>query len=249
MIFQTNEINIYVLPHQAYLQKRYEELNNVKLRRSNITHRHEKYDWLVANIDRDIVGQKKGLEIKNVGWRTAHLWGEDGTDQAAEHYLPQPHHYMLVLDYDAYDLSAVIGGQELRTYAFERDKEMDQLIIEATHDFWHNHVLKETPPELDFTHKYVKDTLKRVYNCVTGEVVNLDDKAQAWATVMLDAAEKRSEYEKIEEGAKNHILSLVGNAGLGILPNGTGFTRKTVKRKAFSVESTEYIQLRHTKKL
>ena len=112
------------------------EREGAKLRKVNRTLRHPKHDFLIAHIDRDYVGIRKGLEIKNVSPRMAYLWGKDGQpDAVAEHYLPQPHHYMLVLDYDLFDVAAYFGGDDLRIYPMERDPEMDELIIDAAHDF------------------------------------------------------------------------------------------------------------------
>jgi len=244
-----NESVFWGVEYEEPIAREYMRRKDVKVRRKNQTARHPKYDWLVANIDRDIVGVRKGLEIKNIGWRLAHLWGESGTDQAAEYYIPQPHHYMLVMDYEAWDLAAVIGGQELRVYEFERDPEMDEIIIDATHDFWHNNVLADVPPEIDYNHKHTASLLKRIYKSVEGDPVELDESAARWAAVFLESKELASKYEKAAEVAKFHLQSLVGNHPAGILPDGSGFTRKIVKRSGFTVEPVEYVDFRYKKSL
>ena len=83
------------------------------MRRSNITHAHPVHDFLTANIDREVVGERRIVEIKNVGRHAAKQWGEPGTDEAPPWYLMQAHHYMLVLDYPAADIVAYFGGGDL----------------------------------------------------------------------------------------------------------------------------------------
>src|SRR6185369_4652312 len=41
----------------------------IKLRRCKTTLVHPKHDWLTVHIDRDVVGEDQGVELKNVGWR------------------------------------------------------------------------------------------------------------------------------------------------------------------------------------
>ena len=112
------------------------------MRKSNIMHRHPKYPWLIANIDRKIEGERAVLEIKTVSPYSAWAIGARRHGRGGRVYIGQPHAYMLVLDYERAELAALFGLDELRRYHFERDKEMDELIIQTTHDFWHNHVLK-----------------------------------------------------------------------------------------------------------
>lgn len=53
----------------------YTQQTGTKLRRSNQQHRHQKYDWLIANIDRKVEGERKVVEIKTVSGRLASRWG------------------------------------------------------------------------------------------------------------------------------------------------------------------------------
>ena len=226
------------------------EREGAKLRKINRTLRHPKHDFLIAHIDRDYVGVRKGLEIKNVSPRMAYLWGKDGTpDAVAEHYLPQPHHYMLVLDYPLFDVAAYFGGDDLRVYPMERDPEMDELIIDAAHDFWHNHVLAGVPPEPDFEHKSTLPMLRRMYPGTNGETViasELDETLLYWAKVAEDAAEKVSQYEMVAEQAKNHLLAAMGDAAVLKLDGQRAMVRKVIKKKAYEVAEMDYVSTRFT---
>jgi len=216
-----------------------------KLRRVNRTLRHPKYDFLIAHIDRDFVGIRKGLEIKNVSPRMAYLWGKDGQpDAVAEYYVPQPHHYMLVMDYPAFDVAAYFGGDDLRIYPMDRDPEMDELIIETAHDFWHNHVLAGIPPEPEFDHPTTLPLFKRLYPGTNGETIDADEMIIHWAKVAEEAARKASEYDKVAETAKNHLLAFMGDSAVLKLDSNKVFRRKIIQRKPYTVEASSYIDAR-----
>ncbi len=226
------------------------EREGAKLRKVNRTLRHPVHDFLIAHIDRDYVGIRKGLEIKNVSPRMAYLWGKDGQqDAVAEHYLPQPHHYMLVEDYPLFDVAAYFGGDDLRIYPMERDPEMDELIIDAAHDFWHNHVLAGVPPGPDFDHKSTLPMLRRLYPGTNGETViasELDETLLYWAKVAEDAAAKASQYEMVAEQAKNHLLEAMGDAAVLKLDGQRAMVRKVIKKKAYEVAEMDYVSARFT---
>ena len=216
-----------------------------KLRRVNRTLRHPKHDFLFAHIDRDFVGISKGLEIKNVSPRMAYLWGKDGQpDAVAEYYVPQPHHYMLVMDYPAFDVAAYFGGDDLRIYPMERDPEMDELIIETAHDFWHNHVLAGIPPEPEYDHPTTLPLFKRLYPGTNGEAIEADEMIIHWAKVAEEAARKASEYDKVAETAKNHLLAFMGDSAVLKLDANKVFRRKIIQRKPYTVEASSYIDAR-----
>ncbi len=220
----------------------YTHRTGLKLRNNNQTIRHPKYDWLFAHIDKKIEGIKKGVEIKNVGVHAASAWGKDGTDEVAEYYVPQVMHYMMIMDYQEWDVAAYFGGADLRVYTLERDKEFDELIIDATHDFWHNNVLARIPPEIDYEHKSTSDVLKRLYPGSDGTETDLTE-LYHWHLVKTEADKKAKEYELIADGAKNHLIAAMGNSAIGRI-DGTGcYQRSFVKRKGFTVEPTEYMKL------
>lgn len=231
------------------IAKLVEKKTGQKVRKSNVRHVHPQYPWLAANIDRKWEGEKRGLEIKTVTHRLAHLWGKEGTDQVAEYYLPQPHHYMLVLDYPVWDLAALIGIDDLRLYEIERDPEMDELIIDVSHDFWHENVLKGIPPEIDLDHPKASDLMKRLYRGIDGQVI-LDESAAHWLSVMNEAREIEKQYGVVADNARLHLQKLAGNAGKIFIPGVQGgFTRKEVKRKGYEVEPSSYIDFRFSKTL
>lgn len=225
----------------------YQQKTGRKVRKSHKHHTHKKFPFIMGNVDRLIVGERRGLEIKHVGYRMAPKWGTAGTDEVAEYYLPQVHHYLLVLDYPVWDVAAAIGGCELRTYEIERDKEWDEMIIDACNEFW-GYVERREPPPINAELPLALESIKRVYPGTNGETIYLDDQIQAWKDVMEDAKSRAKEYAAVADKAKAHIQAEMGEAAVAVLPDGTGFTRKMVKRIGYTVEPTDYIDFRFTKK-
>lgn len=65
-----------------------------KVRRVNRQLRAKDHPFMVANLDRDVVGQPRILECKTAGIHAKDEWGEQGTDEVPEYYLLQCTHYL-----------------------------------------------------------------------------------------------------------------------------------------------------------
>ncbi len=204
--------------------------------------RHQKYPFLIANPDRLIVGERKGVEIKTTGYRMRHLWGEDGSRDVPESYYLQIAHYMLVLDYEQWDLIVLIGGQEFREYTFYRDKEIDEMIIESASKFWHDNIEKRVPPPIDYSDKNVQALIRKKYNLVSDEIVTLGDEFIEITNTIEEAEEKIKNYAKIKKEKQSIVLEAMGNAGRAILPDNRCFQRSMVKRKGHTVKESSYVK-------
>jgi putative phage-type endonuclease len=227
---------------QRRLAKRMQ--NDIKLRRSNRTIVNPTYPWLTVHIDRDVVGRDLGVEIKNVGSRAAAFWGEQGTDDIPEYYLPQPHTYMLVMNYPAWIVSAYFGGGDLRLYDVPRDPEMDAIIIERTHDFWHYNVLKGEPPVVDFSHPGTLNALRRVYSGTSGEIVLASEQQLRWRLTMQELADKASELQGASNVLKAQLLDSMKDASVLRFDDGYDLVRKEVHRDGYTVEPATFVQTR-----
>lgn len=202
---------------------------------------HPNYPFLFANPDFLIEGQKKGLEIKTANARMDKDWGESGSNIIPPYYYSQIAHYMMVLDYDSWDLAVLIGGQDFRVYSFERDKEVDKLIIEKATEFWEENVLKRVPPPLgsDLGNKTL---LRKLFNKVNDEILYLDADVLAWKFKYKEAKEEERLANKKAQEAMNQMLIAMGNAGEAKLPDGSSFKRIIVKTKGYTVEPKEGIR-------
>jgi predicted phage-related endonuclease len=160
-----------------------------------------------------------------------------------DYYFLQAAHYMLVLDYQSWDVVACIGGQELRTYRFERDAEIDEIIIQGASDFWHNHVEKRVEPAKDYSSPGVQELIKKKFNLVSEEVINLPEEFAEVATQWFEAKEDIKHYDNLRKELEAKLLEAIGTAGKALLPNGGFLLRKRVERKAYQVPASSYTTL------
>lgn len=117
-----------------------------KVHRVNQPQIHPEHSFIMANLDRRVVGAKKVLECKTANQYTSGDWGESGTDVVPDAYLIQVTHCMAVMGWAEADLAVLIGGQDFRIYNFELDVELMEMMIEAEGSFWLRVINREPPP-------------------------------------------------------------------------------------------------------
>ncbi len=224
------------------------ERTGKKIRRDARTIISKHDPFMLCHIDRRVVGEDAGLEVKCRTWRQAAHYGPSDSDQVLESDIVQVQHAMAVTGWERFYLAVFLGVGDMRHYTIERDQAFidDLTTIEA--DFWAK-VENNTPPNLDYAHDAAATILDRVYPGTDGSVIDLPEQAVHWHDVLRDAAAKGKEYESVKRIARNHIKGLMGDAAIGYLPDGKGsYTRKLVKRSGHTVESTEYMDFRFRNK-
>lgn len=124
----------------------FEQETGLKVQKDNKTHFHKDYPFLLANIDRKIVGEKALLECKTTSVFNADEW--QGDDVPAS-YLMQVQHYLNVLDYDYAYIAVIVGNSRFICKKIERDEELITLYTNMAMDFWLRNVQKMEAPEID----------------------------------------------------------------------------------------------------
>ena len=130
------------------IARAYAERTGQKVQRRTQTLVHPRLPWMLANLDRVIVGDKRGpgvLEIKTAGRPDG--WGEPGTDEIPDYYMAQVAHYLAVTGYAWARLAVLIGGRDFRVYDIPRDEELIEALIEIERRFWEGHVERRVPPD------------------------------------------------------------------------------------------------------
>ena len=150
---------------EAYVAERFCEETGLKVRRSNNMYAHPDYPFMIADVDRLIVGKENGLiglECKTASPYSADKW-KDG--QIPAHYLAQCYHYMAVLGAKAWYIAVVIYGKEFKYIKIERDEEIINNLIQIEKQFWEQNVIARCMPEPDgseaandFINEYFKES-------------------------------------------------------------------------------------------
>lgn len=101
--------------------------------------------FMLANVDRKVLGENAGLEIKTAGVSQYRKWKDDEIPDA---YYCQCLHYMAVTGADYWYIAVLLGGNEAKWKRIERNEEDIKTLIEAEKEFW-NLVQTKTAPPVD----------------------------------------------------------------------------------------------------
>lgn len=258
-------VNKYKTPFQIYLEKTQEikevqesseaaywgtELEDMvardfakrtgkKVRRDTKHFASEKYPFMVANIDRRVVGEKAILECKTVNQFGAKEW--EGEEIPAS-YLVQVQHYIYVTGAEKAYIACLIGGQKFIWKEIKRDDELIEMIINAEKDFW-KLVEEKTPPALDGSsaaEKYLKERFKDVQE---GTKVALDSEHKEMIEEYLNLKEQIKELEQETKALENSLKLKIGDNEAGyidnFLVNWRGYSRTSIDSKKLKEEQPE----------
>lgn len=118
----------------------------IAVQRDNKTHYHKDYPFLLANIDRKIVGEKALLECKTTSAFNKQQWEDD---EIPASYILQVQHYLNVMDYDKAYIAVIIGNHDFVWKEIQRDQELIDMYTKEAIKFWNENVLKNVAPEID----------------------------------------------------------------------------------------------------
>jgi putative phage-type endonuclease len=195
--------------------KEFSRVTGKKVRKRNVMFRHPEHDFMIANIDRDVVGEKALLECKTTNAFNADAWEGDHIPPA---YICQLQHYMAVLGYEKAYIAVLIGGQKFVWKELKRDDEFIELMIEAEKEFWEEHVMKNIPPEIDGTNS-ASELLKKMYPQDNGETVMLEsDKAETLIEAIESIKSEIKEKNTLLKEYENKLKLMIGDAAVGVTP-------------------------------
>lgn len=127
-----NEILRQGRDFEDYVAKRFEEATGKKVRRNNFMMANSDYPFLIADIDREVVGENAILECK-----TTSPWNKDkwANDQIPINYELQCHHYMLVTGAERCYIACLIFSTDFIYRVIERDEEIIEMLKAREVDF------------------------------------------------------------------------------------------------------------------
>lgn len=131
---------------EDYVARRFMEATSKKVRRANAMFYDENNPFMLADVDRMVVGENAGLECKTASPFMADKW-KDGNIPMS--YQIQCYHYMSVCNADAWYIAVVIYSREFKFYRIERDQQVIDDLIQIEKDFWENNVQRKVMPDPD----------------------------------------------------------------------------------------------------
>lgn len=189
---------------EDYVARRFMEASGKKVRRANAMFYHEEYPFMIADVDRMIVGENAGLECKTASPFMADKW-KDG--QIPMHYQLQCYHYMAVCNAECWYIAVLIYGREFKFYRIDRDKELINNLIEIEKDFWENHVQKGIMPDPDGS-KIADSVIAEYYRQSVPQSVPLtgfDEKLRRRQELLAVIDRMDTEKKQIEQELKLYL--------------------------------------------
>ena len=190
---------------EDYVARRFMEATGLKVRRSHQMYRSEEHPFMLANVDRLIVGQEAGLECKTASVYNADKW-KNG--QIPPHYLVQCLHYMAVTGKRTWYIAVVILGNDFQYHKIDWNEEVIQKLVAVEQVFWMQHVLPGIMPEPDGSKISDKVLAKYYHTADKGSEIRLvgfDEKLRRREELIGQIDTLKQEKTQIEQEIKLYL--------------------------------------------
>lgn len=187
---------------ENYVAQRFTEATGLKVRRSNYMYRNTEYPFMIADVDRLVVGEDAGLECKTASAYQADKW-KDG--DIPLHYMLQCYHYMAVTGKRTWYIAAVILGKEFVYHRLEWDNELIESLIHAEKRFWEDYIIPQKMPNPDGS-KICNEVLNQYFHSAKDKsvvkLVGFDEKLDRRAEIIKQVDSLQQELTYIEQEIK-----------------------------------------------
>ena len=200
---------------EDYVAKRFCEETDKKVRRVNHILQHREHEWMLANVDRMVVGENAGLECK-----TTSVYNRSDFEggEVPRLYQWQCQHYMAVTGCERWYLAVLVLSKAFHVFQIDRDDALIERLTEAERAFWHDHVLKKVPPYATAAEGDT-EALNAVYAESMDEMAYLGDASlNALEMLKLYKADKKKIEDEIA-GLEGVIKANLGAAERAEAPN------------------------------
>lgn len=167
----------------------------------------EEVPYLMANVDRLIIGENAGLECKTANAFKGKDWEGDEVPAA---YILQCQWYMMITGAEKWYIACLIGGNHFVWKEVPRNDDDIKALREAAIAFWVNNVEANMPPDTDGTES-TSDTLSKQYGQGIYDAMALPSSAADWIARLdnLNRMEKMIAEQKTE--ATNALKAMLGD--------------------------------------
>ena len=202
---------------EPYVALAYQQLTERRVRKVNAILQHPTYPFMLANIDREVVGcpDVQVLECKTAGEFGSRLW----KDGVPEYVQLQVQHQLAVTGKEAADVAVLLCGQKLEIHRIVRDEDIIARLVVLESRFW-EWVETDTQPPADGSESAAK-ALRHLYQ---GNDTSLDFTGDTGLSQVFDAlAALRAELDAkgaLAEELKQTLQQAMGDASKATFANG-----------------------------
>lgn len=219
---------------EELVAKEFSLRTGLKIKRDNFMRRSEEHPFMIANIDRKIIGKNQGLECKTASAFLKDDWEGDNVPDA---YYIQVQHYIAVYGFEGMHIAVLIGGNTFVHKYVPRNDEFIQQLVEIEKDFW-QHITNGTMPPVDGSESS-SEALKKMYPEGNGQATELPDTAELWIKQWEKAKEDMKEAEIRKDEAENALKNMLGSFEKGRINNLVIEWKSTSGRKTFDSKRFE----------
>ncbi len=187
---------------EEYVAKRFMEATGLKVRRSNYMYRSKEHSFMIADVDRLVIGEDAGLECKTASAYSADKWADGNIPL---HYMMQCYHYMAVTGKRVWYIAAVILGREFTYRKLVWDEAVISNLTAIEEDFWQNHVLTGQIPPPDGSRacdEVIAQYFGKAKEDSVIELTGFDEKLGRRRDILKKIAELETEKKQIEQEVK-----------------------------------------------
>lgn len=218
---------------EPIVAEHYARRTGFKVRRVNAILQHPTYPWMLANLDREVVGSDavQVLECKTAGINGAKLW----RDGVPEYVQLQVMHQLAVTGQQAADVAVLVGGHELRTYRLERDDALIEGLITLEAEFW-RHVEEDIPPPADASDS-AGAALRALFPSDDQRTIDVSEQPElTQAFEQLQQIRSDLEHSKRTEAQLKHQLQqAMGSASVAEFPTGRLTWKKSTDTQTLDI--------------
>lgn len=237
---------------EDYVAKRFTEATGLKVRRSNYMYRSIAHPFMIADVDRLVVGEDAGLECKTASAYNADKW-KDG--DIPLHYVLQCAHYMMVTGMRTWYIACVILGREFVYHKLTWDDGVIDGLVKAESYFWNSHVVPGIMPNPDGSavcDQVLQKSFKTAEKAEAIELVGFDEKLRRREEILKNmemlAAEQKQIDQEIKLYMKDHELAV--NSSYKVSWSNVDTARldtKRIKQEKPEIYS-DYVKISHTRR-
>lgn len=202
---------------------------------------HDSLAWMLASPDRLTAEQDRIVELKTA--RTAEGWGEPWTDEVPEAYLIQVQHQMAVMDCGLAEICVLIAGSEPRVYVIPRRQDIIDAMIRKEADLW-SLVLRGEPPPVNWDDEHAAELVEMLRWPTPGTSTDLAGVCVQWADAHSILGQEMAAYGAARDQLRARLVEAMGEAEVGVLPDGRRVRRRLVPGCHVSYERDDYFDFR-----
>ena len=228
------EVGTYL---EEFVAQKFAEVTGKKVRRSNQSWFNDEYPWAIANIDREIVGEDAGLEIKTTSELNVKRF-KGG--EFPENYYCQCMHYMAVTGKQTWYLAVLIGNRDFKWFVIDRDEAEIHALMEAEREF-KQLIDSNTPPVADGMAS-TADTLSALYPDSIDDCIGIgffERELDNYFRLKAQHKELSEQIDGIENRLKAHLGEYARGEGEKYKVSWKTQSRSTFDHKRFAADHPE----------